>query len=133
MNRLSDFFLQSGFESQYGIYELDMERARASSTWTSCARRFCALLQEGELIPPELMEKLLQNPDLSQNEELRDMIDQIIQRMEEEGYITQQQSARVTPPPVGDTRRADRPRPAATWKRDSKSRTRRSIFSDSRR
>ena len=27
------------------------------------------------------------------------MIDQIIQRMEEEGFITQQQSARVTPPP----------------------------------
>ena len=31
MNRLSDFFLQSGFESQYGIYELDMEQiARAA-------------------------------------------------------------------------------------------------------
>ena len=28
MNRLSDFFLQSGFESQYGIYELDMEQSR---------------------------------------------------------------------------------------------------------
>ena len=28
MNRLSDFFLQSGFESQYGFYEMDMERSR---------------------------------------------------------------------------------------------------------
>ena len=28
MSRLSDFFLQSGFENQYGVYEMDMERAR---------------------------------------------------------------------------------------------------------
>ena len=45
------------------------------------------------------MQKLMDNPDLSQNQELRDLIDQIIERMEEEGLITQQQSARVTPPP----------------------------------
>ena len=25
MNRLSDFFLQSGFDSPYGIYEMDMD------------------------------------------------------------------------------------------------------------
>ena len=37
------------------------------------------------------MEKLLENPDISQNQELREMIDKMIQRMEEEGYITQQQ------------------------------------------
>ena len=28
MNRMSDFFLQSGFDNQYGIYEMDMERSR---------------------------------------------------------------------------------------------------------
>ena len=27
MSRLSDFFLQSGFESQYGIYEMDPDRS----------------------------------------------------------------------------------------------------------
>ena len=27
MSRMSDFFLQSGFENPYGIYELDMERS----------------------------------------------------------------------------------------------------------
>src|SRR5271155_5778043 len=57
-------------------------------------------LQEGDLLPPELMEKLLENPDLSQNPELRDLIDQIMQRMEEEGMISRpQQPAQVTPPP----------------------------------
>ena len=28
MSRLSDFFLQSGYESQFGIYEMDPERSR---------------------------------------------------------------------------------------------------------
>src|SRR5690348_178753 len=98
MDRLSDFFLQSGFHSQYGFHELDMERARQQHM-DELREAILRALEDGDLIPPELMEKLRQNPDLSQNEELRNMIDQIIQRMEEEGFITQQQSARVTPPP----------------------------------
>ena len=98
MNRLSDFFLQSGFESQYGFHELDVERSREQHM-EALRRAILRALQEGDLIPPELLQQLQQNPDLSQNQELRDLIDQIIQRMEEEGLITQQQSARVTPPP----------------------------------
>jgi Ca-activated chloride channel homolog len=99
MSRLSDFFLQSGFESQYGIYEMDMERAREQHM-EQLREAILRALQEGELIPPDMMEQMLQNPDLSQNKELRDLIEQIIQRMEEEGYITQQQNARVTSPPT---------------------------------
>jgi len=98
MNRMSDFFLQSGFENQYGIYEMDMERSREQHM-EALRQAILRALQEGELVPPEMMEQMLQNPDLSQNKELRDLIEQIIQRMEEEGYITQQQSARVTEPP----------------------------------
>jgi len=98
MNRLSDFFLQSGFESQFGFHEMDMEGMRERHL-EQLRRAILRALQEGDLIPPDLMQKLMENPDLSQNEELRDLIDQIIQRMEEEGLISQQQSARVTPPP----------------------------------
>ena len=98
MSKLSDFFLQSGFESQYGVYELDMERSR-EQYMEALREAILRALQEGDLIPPEMMQQLMQNPDISQNQELRDLIDQLIQRMEEEGYITQQQSARVTPPP----------------------------------
>jgi Ca-activated chloride channel family protein len=98
MNRLSDFFLQSGFEGQYGFHELDMERSREQHL-EALRQAILRALQEGDLVPPELMQKLMDNPDLSQNQELRDLIDQIIERMEEEGLITQQQSARVTPPP----------------------------------
>jgi Ca-activated chloride channel family protein len=98
MNRLSDFFLQSGFDSQFGFQEMDMEGMRERHL-EQLRRAILRALQEGDLIPPDLMQKLMENPDFSQNQELRDLIDQIIQRMEEEGLITQQQSARVTPPP----------------------------------
>ena len=98
MDRLSDFFLQSGFQSQYGFYELDADNAR-DRHMDQLREAILRALQEGDLIPPELMDKLRENSDLSQNQELRDMIDQIIERMEQEGYITQQQSAQVTPPP----------------------------------
>jgi len=98
MDRLSDFFLQSGFESQYGFYELDMERSREQHM-EQLRQAILRALQEGDLIPPELMEQLRQNPDMNQNQELRNLIDQIIERMEQEGLITQQQSAQVTPPP----------------------------------
>jgi len=100
MNRLSDFFLQSGFDSRYGIYELDMEKSREQHM-EALREAILRALEEGDLIPPELMEKLLENPDLSQNQELSDLVNQIIQRMEQEGYISQQQqeSAHVTHPP----------------------------------
>jgi Ca-activated chloride channel family protein len=99
MSRLSDYLLQSGFESQYGIYEMDSERSR-EQILDDLREAILRALQEGELVPPEMMEQMLQNPDLSQNQELRDLIEQIIQRMEAEGYISQpNQTAQVTPPP----------------------------------
>jgi Ca-activated chloride channel homolog len=98
MSRLSDFFLQSGFESQYGFYELDMERSR-EQYMEALREAILRALQEGELVPPELMEKLLENPNLAENPELRDLVDQIIERMEQEGLISRQENAQVTPPP----------------------------------
>jgi Ca-activated chloride channel family protein len=98
MSKLSDFFLQSGFENQYGVYEMDMDRAREQHM-EALREAILRALQEGDLLPPEITEEMLNNPDLAQNKDLRDLIDQIIQRMQEEGYITQQQNARVTSPP----------------------------------
>ena len=54
MNRLSDFFLQSGFESQYGFHELDMERSREQHM-DQLREAILRALQEGDLIPPELL------------------------------------------------------------------------------
>src|SRR5579859_7477788 len=94
MNRLSDFLLQSGFESQYyGFQEMDPERSMEQ-----LRQAILRALEEGDLLPPEMMEELLENPDLNQNQRLRDMIDQLIERMTQEGYISPQ-PPQVTPPP----------------------------------
>jgi Ca-activated chloride channel family protein len=99
MSRLSDFLLQSGFESQFGIYEMDSERSR-EQMMEELREAILRALQEGDLLPPDLMEQMLQNPDLAQNHELRDVVNQIIQRMEEEGFISRpDRPAQVTPPP----------------------------------
>jgi len=97
MNRLADFLLQSGYESQYGVYEMDPQ-VSADKLMDELRNAILRALEEGDLLPPELMEKLLDNPDLSQNQELREMIDRIVERLTEEGYITQQ-PPQITPPP----------------------------------
>ncbi len=95
VNRLSDFFLQSGFESQYyGISEMDPER-----TMEQLREAVLRALQEGDLLPDELMQQLLENSDLSENEKLREMVDQLIERLTQEGYISPQ-LPQITPPPA---------------------------------
>ncbi|MGA8267543.1 MAG: hypothetical protein WB787_07255, partial [Candidatus Acidiferrales bacterium] len=58
MNRLSEFLLQSGYESQYGMYEMDssMSSERAMDELREAILR---ALEEGDLLPPELMEQLM--------------------------------------------------------------------------
>jgi Ca-activated chloride channel family protein len=99
MSRLADFFLQSGFESDYGIYEMDMEKTQEQHM-DALREAIQRALEEGDLIPPELLEQLMQNPDASQNQDLHDLVEQIIQRMEREGYISPQQPPRITAPPT---------------------------------
>ena len=99
LNRLSDFSVQSGFESQYGIWEMEMDRSR-DQEMERLREAILRALQEGDLLPPDLMKKLTENPDISQNQQLRDMVDRLIERMEEEGYLTPQRPPQVTPPPT---------------------------------
>jgi Ca-activated chloride channel family protein len=98
MKRLSDFLLQSGFESQfYGISEMDPERSMEN-----LRQAILRALQEGDLLPDdqlsEEMRELLQNPDALTNQQVRDLIDQLVERLTQEGYISPQ-PPQVTPPP----------------------------------
>lgn len=94
MNRLADFFLYSGFPSPYyGIYEMDPERSLES-----LRQAILRAIEEGGLLPDELTEELLQNPDLAQNQQLRELIDRLIERLAEEGYVNAS-PPQVTPPP----------------------------------
>jgi Ca-activated chloride channel homolog len=97
MSRLADFLLQSGYESPYGIYEMDAE-GMAQRHMDELREAILRALEEGDLLPDEMTQQLLENPDLGQNQKLREMIDQIIERMSAEGYISPQPPT-VTPPP----------------------------------
>ncbi len=93
MSRLSDFFLQSGFESQfYGISEMNPERSLEQ-----LRQAILRALQEGDLLDDEMMQEMMQDPDLSRNEKLKELIDQLVERLTNEGYISPQ-PPQVTPP-----------------------------------
>ena len=99
MKRLGDFLLQSGFESQfYGLSEMD-----ASHSMDALREAILRALQEGDLLPEDSMSEelreLLQDPGALNSEAMRDLIDKLIQRMTQEGFINPQQPPQVTPPP----------------------------------
>jgi Ca-activated chloride channel family protein len=98
VKKLGDFFLQSGFESQfYGVNELDPERSMEA-----LREAILRALQEGDLFDEnslsEEMRQMLRRPDASNNEEIRDLIDKLIERMAKEGFINPQQPPQITPP-----------------------------------
>jgi Ca-activated chloride channel family protein len=98
MNRLSDFLLGSGYESQYGMYEMDSSSMSSERAMDELREAILRALEEGDLLPPELMEQLMENPDLSHNQQLRELIDRLIERLEQENFISSQ-PPQVTPPP----------------------------------
>jgi Ca-activated chloride channel homolog len=94
MNRLADFFLQSGFETQYqDITEFDPEQ-----TMEQLRQAILAALEQGNLVPSQTLDELMRNPDLSSNQRLRKLIDELIERLAQEGMIAPQQG-HVTGPP----------------------------------
>ncbi len=104
VKRLGDFFLQSGFESQfYGMSEMDPEKSMEA-----LRQAILRALQEGDLLPEgamsEELRQMLQNADAMNNEAIRDLIDKITERMANEGFINPQQPPQVTPPPQTSAR-----------------------------
>jgi len=98
VKRLGDFFLQSGFESQYyGISEFDPERSmEALREAILRALQDGDLLSEGEM--SEELRKLLNRSDAMNNEEIQKLLDKLVQRLANEGYINPQQPPQITPP-----------------------------------
>src|SRR5580693_6962718 len=99
MKRLGDFLLQSGFESQYyGLSEFD-----AANSLEALREAILRALQEGDLIPDdavtEEMRKMLQDPGALNNKEVRDLVQQLVDRLSQEGFINPQQPPQITPPP----------------------------------
>jgi Ca-activated chloride channel family protein len=104
IKRLGNFFLQSGFESQYyGISEMD-----PSHSMEALKEAILQALQQGDLMPEgamsEELRKMMQEPNAMNNQAVKDLIQKIMERLAEEGYINPQQPPQITPPPQTSAR-----------------------------
>src|SRR5277367_2945227 len=117
VKRMGDFFLQSGFESQfYGVSQMDPDRSMEA-----LREAILRALQEGDLLPEDAMSEelreLLQDPGALNSQEVRDLIEKLMERMAQEGFINPQQPPHVTPPPQntpgGQLGKAHEPNPEA--------------------
>jgi Ca-activated chloride channel family protein len=105
VKRLGNFFLQSGFESQfYGVSEMDPEKSMEA-----LREAILRALQQGDLLPQDAMSdelrEMLKNPQAAKDSQaVRDLIEKLMERMAEEGYINPQQPPQVTPPPQSSAR-----------------------------
>src|ERR1700683_4922925 len=83
IQRLSDFFLQSGFESQfYDINEFDPDRSMEA-----LREAIERALAEGDSIPEDLLQQLLEQDGDNPNPNMKELIDRLIERLMQEGYI----------------------------------------------
>jgi Ca-activated chloride channel homolog len=93
VKRLSDFFLQSGFESQfYGMSEMDPEKSMEA-----LRQAIQRALEEGDLLPNQELKDLLDGTPEQMDAKMKELIDQLIDRLMQEGYVTGQ--PQVTAPP----------------------------------
>ena len=111
IKRLSDFFLQSGYESQfYGMSEMDPEKSMEA-----LRQAIQRAIEGGDLLPNQELQDLLDGTPEQMDAKMKELIDQLIDRLMQEGYVTGQ--PQVTAPPdktprgqVGQGRdRIDRP------------------------
>jgi Ca-activated chloride channel family protein len=93
VKRLSDFFLQSGFESQfYGLSEMDPEKSMEA-----LRQAIQRALEEGDLLPDQDLKDLLDGTPEEMSAKMKEMIDRLMDRLMEEGYVTGQ--PQITAPP----------------------------------
>ncbi|HSY31599.1 MAG TPA: VWA domain-containing protein [Verrucomicrobiae bacterium] len=98
VKRMGDFLLQSGFESQfYGVSEMDNQRSMEA-----LKDAILRALQEGDLLPEyamsEELRKMLQSPEAQNSQAVKDLLEKLMDRLAQEGFINPQQPPQVTPP-----------------------------------
>ena len=104
VKRLGDFFLQSGYESQYyGVSEMDPDRSMEA-----LREAILRALQEGDLFQEgsmsEELRQMLQDPKAMNNAAIQELLDKLMERMAGEGFINPQQPPQITPPPQTSAR-----------------------------
>jgi Ca-activated chloride channel family protein len=87
MQLLQNFLLDSGFFNQYyNFYEMDPER-----TMERLRQALLEAMRERGMIPQDQLQELLENAEHSQNTQLSDLLNKLIERLAEEGYVTIEQ------------------------------------------
>ena len=85
VSQLKDFFLESGFYSQFSPYH------RSEQNLENLYQALAEILAESEALPDQWREALmgyLENlPEADLPEEIRNFLDQLIQRLTQEGYL----------------------------------------------
>src|SRR5207237_2795117 len=104
VKRLGNFFLQSGFESQfYGISQMDPQRSMEA-----LREAILRALQEGDLLPDGAMSdelrEMLNDSNAMNSQAVKDLLDKLTERLANEGFINPQQPPQVTPPPQTSAR-----------------------------
>jgi Ca-activated chloride channel homolog len=95
IQRLSDFFLQSGFESQfYDVNEFDPDRSMEA-----LREAIERALLEGDLIPDDLLKEMLEQDGDNPNPSMKELIDRLIERLQH--AASRQNSARRNRPAPG--------------------------------
>ena len=84
---LQDFLLDSGFDGRYSnFYEMDQER-----TMEQLHQALLEALQQQGMIPDELARQMLDNWEEYQESELARRINELLERLAAEGYVTIEQ------------------------------------------
>jgi Ca-activated chloride channel family protein len=85
MDKLADFFLRSGFESQYGDYSDEPAENSIEGLRQALQR---ALEQGDEFGADEQMKRLMEAFRNMTPEQQQELIEKLIERMEQEGYVS---------------------------------------------
>jgi Ca-activated chloride channel homolog len=89
MRALTDFFLQSGFESQYMQFnEFDPNALEKLKEAIEQA------LRNGELFDPRQAEQMAQQLESMSDEEFQKLVERMVQKLSDEGYINTEQPGR---------------------------------------
>jgi Ca-activated chloride channel family protein len=96
LNALSDFFLQSGFDSPYGQFR-EMDQRTMEELKQAIARA----LESGDLFPDDQMEKMLERLQNMTPEQMNQLLDTLVQKLADEGHITISQPSQPIDQPKG--------------------------------
>lgn len=99
LSRLADYLLQSGFESQYyGFHEMDFER-----TMEHLRQAMLEALEANDMLPPQLRREMETNPEQA-DELLNQFLQNLMERMAQEGHIRLDQPPPPQPGQAGEDR-----------------------------